>query len=656
MTTPIRIAPGTAIGTVTPSVMHVGQIGTWTLECEIPEDIAPNCHLNLILSGSRWLKSEMVCQTHQPEKENYVSAHIVNGPRLHGIPPGPDADPKSLMKGVFQVPEEGIQKGSKLRIIMGDASQGSPGLRGPRFTMRNAFFVIEVPEIQSKTAQAAHLGDYLVAFILDFVGGSMDHLRLIAPSQAVVGETFSLTLRAQDRWGNISSDCLSRLVFYQSGKRREVQVTEEMINPAGALEIGGFTADRSGLLRINVEDQDTRVQAESNPIKITDEPAENLYWGLLHEHTELSDGQGSIHLGYTNLRYGARLDFGALSDHDHRFETTDEMWEITCKAAKEYNSPGQFVAFPGYEWAKWRRNGDGDRNVYYLDDDRPMFRSEAGECDTPEKLFEALSDEKALVIPHHPAYTGNFCDWKGHDPKMERLVEIYSVWGCSEMAGDDGNPLPIRDPRWNSSALLKHKGMEMPARPDPADEESVGFVQNALALGWRVGFTAGGDMHLSHPGDDVRKGCPPTAYKAGLTGVWAAHKTRESIWNALFNRRCFAVTSARMALKFSVNGYPMGSEFSISHEPEARRSREVGFYVCGAEIIQRIDIIRNNQVVHTVSPDGQREIYTIWKDRSNFEKIAIGPAKWCPKPFVFYYARVQQVDGEMAWASPVWID
>ena len=658
MAGPIRVPPEASIGSVDPPVMQAGQMGTWTLECELPRDIPSGCNLELILSGTRWIKSEMVCQTYMPERENYVSASIIDGPRLHGIPPGPNADPKSLMRGVFRAPSEGIQKGAKLQIILGDTSQGNPGMMGPRFTMRNAFFAIAVPQIHSQdNARPAYLEKCLAAFILDFAGGPVDHLRLIAPSQAALGETFSLILRAQDRLGNIASERPSRLVFHQEGKHWEVEVAEEMINPAGAIEIGDFTATQPGILRISAEDPDTGLWTESNPIQVEENSGEKLYWGLIHEHTELSDGQGSLDLCYTNFRYGARLDFGAVSDHDHRYETTDEMWKMTCEAARKYNAPGEFVTFLGYEWAKWRRNGDGDRNVYYLDDDRPMFRSETGEMDTPEKLFGALSDEKALVIPHHPAYTGNFCDWKDHNPAFERLVEIYSVWGNSEMAGDHGNPLPIRNPRWNDPDLLKHRGVdpEVFNREKPPGEEPVGFVQNALSLGWRVGFTAGGDMHLSHPGDDVRKGYVPTAYKAGLTGVWASDMTREAIWDALFNRRCFATTSARMILKFSVNGHPMGSEFSISNELEARRTRNIDFYVSGTEAIETVHIICNNQTVYTVSPKGQREVQFSWEDERDFQEIAIRSAKWCPSPFIFYYARVRQVDCEMAWSSPVWI-
>ena len=99
----------------------------------------------------------------------------------------------------------------------------------------------------------------------------------------------------------------------------------------------------------------------------------------------------------------------------------------------------------------------------------------------------------------------------------------------------------------------------------------------------------------------------------------------------------------------------MGSEFSIADEPEALKTRKIEFYVCGTEAIEKVDIICNNETVHTVSPVGLREVQLTWEDRRGFQEIAIGPAEWCSNSFLFYYARVRQVDGEMAWVSPVWI-
>ncbi len=56
-----------------------------------------------------------------------------------------------------------------------------------------------------------------------------------------------------------------------------------------------------------------------------------------------------------------------------------------------------------------------------------------------------------------------------------------------------------------------------------------------------------------------------------------------------------------------------------------------------------IDIIRDSKVVETIKPEA-REHKVKWTD---------------PKPEAgthYYYVRVQQKDGQLAWGSPLWIN
>ncbi|NOY08593.1 MAG: DUF3604 domain-containing protein [Spirochaetes bacterium] len=524
------------------------------------------------------------------------------------------------------------------------------------FTIRNYFFSLFVKDAGKEVNYIR--APMTAVFLIDIIGNSVDCLRLLAPSQVLIGEPFSLTLRGQDRYGNISPELPRRLIFRMPSGRKEMTISADMKNLAGALEIPNFVIWEEGLFRIGVEDPDHGLSTESNPLRVLKKKSEqNLYWGLIHEHTEISDGVGSLDLYFTNLQYGSRLDFGATADHDHRWETSDEMWEMTREATRHYNEPGKFVTFLGYEWAEWRENGDGDRNVYYLDDDRPMYRSGDGEFDNPKKLFAALRKEKVLLIPHHTAYEGNFCDWKDHDPECERLVEIYSVWGNSEQAWTEGNPYPLRPLSWDSPEMIKAQGLD-PGKiaRQPCGEKEIGFVQHALTFGWRVGFTAGGDMHRSHPGDDVRRGYPPWDYKAGIVAVWAKELTREAIFKALYNRRCYATTSARLRLDYSLNGHPMGSEVYISDEPGLERARTIKVDVHGTSPIQLVELLRNNKVVYSIPGDKKKDVTFIWKDEAPFSTFSLKPTKWSKRPFIFYYVRVQQTDGEMAWASPIWVE
>jgi len=58
--------------------------------------------------------------------------------------------------------------------------------------------------------------------------------------------------------------------------------------------------------------------------------------------------------------------------------------------------------------------------------------------------------------------------------------------------------------------------------------------------------------------------------------------------------------------------------------------------------------------VHRVFGNGA-ELELTWTDTDPLEDLALTPVDEGPR-FVFYYLRVLQSDGEMAWVSPVWID
>jgi hypothetical protein len=356
---------------------------------------------------------------------------------------------------------------------------------------------------------------------------------------------------------------------------------------------------------------------------------------MLHGHTELSDGWGKIDNHFRQMRDEAAIDFTASSDHDHAYETPDAYWDVIRDAVKRWNEPGRFVVFLGYEWAKWRRDGDGDRNVYYLEDDQPLFRSEAEDYPHPPDLYKALQKRPAIVIPHHPGGDGNHCDYKDYDPHHERLIEIHQIRGCYECSAEDGNPLIARPDR-KGGALV-------------AD----GFVQRALALGWRAGFAAGGDDHRGTAGTDkpARVRSDGAIIYAGSMAVLAKSNTRESIWDALWRRRVVATSGPRILLDVTLNGHPIGSELKASKEPELTKRRTIKVTLHGMAPVARIDVIRNNEVVYTTKAST-----FIWEDTTPLAEALLPAAKHCPHPFCFYYVRAVQTDQQAAWASPIWID
>ena len=299
------------------------------------------------------------------------------------------------------------------------------------------------------------------------------------------------------------------------------------------------------------------------------------FWGDIHTHTNLSDGNGSPE-GNLDIAE-SHLDFWAMADHAYHEGVfsidyrklgpgrclLNDHWSQVQQLCRAYEKPGQFVPFLAYEWTNFRY---GHHNVYYLDYDQPIRMP----LTLPE-LYESLRGVQAFVIPHHGGYPVGICgkDWSCHDDLLSPCVEIYSVHGSSE------EPTGIQ-PLLTSGSWM-------------GPGASGGSVQEGLARGYRLGIMASSDSHGEHPG----------AYDNGLMAVYAEELTRRSLWDAFRSRRIYGVTGDRILLDFQINGHPMGSSFRCSD------SRAINVWVVGWDKVERVDIIKNNVVLRSfVSPTG----------------------------------------------------
>jgi len=645
---PIRIPERVPLLHAEPSFALAGEKGTWELPFRLTDDIPAGAALKLQLFGGRNNKAAFTGpQADRPEAEGYLTVRAGDGT---AIAARADEKPGTF---VLTAPDAGLRAGSTLTVTIGDTAGGGGGIQARTVRTLNKFAVLYRPEAPAPggdedtgnlsarmdafyfphtwTEANAHL--MVGACSMHILGGAIRQLRAYVPAQAAPGEPLDILVRPEDGFSNLSCQRLGELAAFLGDEELEAAVEDVAGSTCKRVRV---CLPRAGVHRVRVRDGRTGCEAVANPtVCSASPPAQKVYWGMIHGHTEMSDGQGTLDHYFRQMRDEAALDFAAPGDHDHLYETSDAFWQRTCQAVKEWHEPGRFVTFLGYEWAKWRRKGEGDRNVYYLGDDRPLYRSDFGHYPWPPDLFAALRDETALIIPHHTGHGGSFCDWTDHDPEHERLVEIFQIRGSYERVDD--NPLP--------------ESRDMQARAATVPE---GYVDRALAMGWRVGFTAGGDDHIGHAGTDFPMG-GPGRYKAGLMSVLATECSREAIWDALWRRRVVATSGPRMLLSFELDGQPIGSELDVASMPALadRRSLRIEFH--GTAPVERIDIIRSNAIVHSVPGDGM-DCELTWDDTTPLDECLLPAARHCDHPFCFYYVRVIQSDREVAWASPIWID
>jgi hypothetical protein len=171
------------------------------------------------------------------------------------------------------------------------------------------------------------------------------------------------------------------------------------------------------------------------------------------------------------------------------------------------------------------------------------------------------------------------------------------------------------------------------------------FAQDALAAGQRLGFVGGSDAHSGRPGypahsrryfDTDYFDWEPECYPGGFTGIYAEELSREAVFDAIRQRRCFATTGQRIVVDFKADGHWMGEEYKSSGAPH------LWVKVIGTAPLASVTVVKNNQDYISRPGTGQEMEF-------EFEKTER------PRDTDFYYVRVIQQDEEMAWSSPIWI-
>jgi hypothetical protein len=333
--------------------------------------------------------------------------------------------------------------------------------------------------------------------------------------------------------------------------------------------------------------------------------------GDVHRHTEISrDGKndGSLSDCYRYSINAASLDFLGVSDHNSQGgPDVDYINWMNQQAADAYQIAGRFAPLYGYERSLGYPNGH--RNVMFAERGRPTLPIPPEEVSAKvgaKALFEYLKQRRGVSIPHTPS-TNMGTDWRDNDPEVEPLVEIYQ--GDRTSAEHEGAPKSAI-----KEDVTSHAGGFRPA----------GFVWNAWAKGYKLGLQASSDHLSTH-----------ISYACTI----AEDFSRAGLLDAMRKRHSYAATD-NIILDYRIEAG--GREHIQGDIADIRGPFRLRVRAIGTAPIRQIDIIRSNSYLHT------RQVMAAEADFTFTDNQPLAGES-------YYYVRVQQVDEQMAWSSPIWV-
>ncbi len=482
---------------------------------------------------------------------------------------------------------------------------------------------------------------------LDPVSLSVQHTKLrelvmLAPSQVVAGQAFSVKFSLLDLKGNPVDTLPLTLSLSLDGAVGSGDGDTYTLDPItdGGWHDFSVTLMEPGVYRLT--GSAGPLTATSNPIEVTQTaPEYSIYWGDIH-----------VHHGYTFLDSdGTRRDY----NHDYGRDVAgldvvsesmkagsieigaEDLWAELQDSCTQYTTPGDYLVLLGFEWVGDNAanakcgNGtcsDGHHNIYYDSCDGPLAPEAPDEVDGLAgesglwawlDITRASYNLDAVSIPHAMRWTHyNFdnhylTDAEPGYPGTQTLVEIFSEWG-------DGTEVP----------------------------RSGGSVQDMMASGHRVGWIGGSDNHDGWMGNIAVK---KTGHSTGgLAAFLAPSLTRSAIFTAMQTRHTYATSGHRPIVHFSISDSGATIEQGQEYLPS---SPTVSWRYYGTDTLLRLSInwLPIDDLIE------QSTLYTIADALDDIGQLDLRTAKdgWDGESEGLVWLEAVQIDGQKAWSSPIWL-
>jgi len=318
-------------------------------------------------------------------------------------------------------------------------------------------------------------------------------------------------------------------------------------------------------------------------------------------HGMFQEGQDSIRKALFEILMGL-----AQPDKIGSTELRRKTWEQVTANADQFNEPGVFTAFIGYEWTSSMNNADNmHRNVIFRDSARladQMLPFTAQDSQDPEALWSFLerytqaTGGQVMAIPHNGnlsngmMFSDKRVDGSAFDrsyaqrrARWEPLYEVtqikgdgeshpllspndefanYENWDLGNLAGERKEPWMVRY-EYARSALKLGLAHEKKLGVNPFRFGMIGSTDSHTGLATAAEDNFWGKFSKYEPGTDrlTPSVLPPAkdpelnvlgwqSVASGYAAVWATDNTREAIFDAMQRKEVFATTGPRISVRF----------------------------------------------------------------------------------------------------------
>jgi len=362
---------------------------------------------------------------------------------------------------------------------------------------------------------------------------------------------------------------------------------------------------------------------------------EKVFFGNLHSHTSYSDGLGTPKQAYTYARDVAKLDFIALTEHNHLAAMgTDNIGIAANHAlyngsdpnslisnANAFTKNDQFIALYGQEFSTI--SSGNHTNVFDIGEVIDVAKGRFDLLDIFLQANKDTSGQTAILMFNHPQNTADL---------------LPTEYGLDDFGGDPVQWLNGMGKYARLIQMINGPGQSPGTNLNSARPDETAF-RKFLNLGFKLAPTADQDNHQKNWGNATNAG----------TGIIATSLTKANLLDAMRKRHVYATEDKNLSVIIKVNGslcgdiiapLPPPGELSITYsindadEPNADYEIQVWRDAVGDEPAKMVS------AVTTSAGSGQ------------VEDVAFsGEAQY------FYFKIIQKdEDGneDRAWTAPVW--